>query len=270
MGYWGWRPLVCGMFISTWVVGCTIVAGTSSPTETPSPYPQITLTAGRIPNPTAPPQPPSQSPITVTPNTTAEITPALIVEPPTCYEQRGGDLLCLGRVQNTTSFSVSAAALEVVLSGSSGDTSVIAVIEQQSIPPGAFAPYGAVFAAEEAQGRNLVYARLLHAQQDRSPAALSLAVSEISGAPTGTAGRYLVSAQVANAFDFPILLTAAIITLKDEQQRVIAYRVRRFDLSSASRLEPGGSTLLRIDLFPEASFETADITVYVEGQRAEP
>ena len=25
MGYWGWRPLVFGLFISTWVVGCNIV-----------------------------------------------------------------------------------------------------------------------------------------------------------------------------------------------------------------------------------------------------
>ncbi len=31
MGYWGWRPLIFGIVISTWVVGCNIVPDTTSP-----------------------------------------------------------------------------------------------------------------------------------------------------------------------------------------------------------------------------------------------
>ncbi len=49
MGYWGWRPLVLGIFISAWVVGCSVVPDTASPSLVPSNYPDVTLTVGRLP-----------------------------------------------------------------------------------------------------------------------------------------------------------------------------------------------------------------------------
>ena len=49
MGYWGWRPLVLGIFISAWVVGCSVVPDTASPSLAPSNYPEVTLTVGRLP-----------------------------------------------------------------------------------------------------------------------------------------------------------------------------------------------------------------------------
>lgn len=49
MGYWGWRPLVCGLVISTWVAGCNIATDNSSPSAPPSAYPHVTLTVGRLP-----------------------------------------------------------------------------------------------------------------------------------------------------------------------------------------------------------------------------
>jgi len=49
MGYWGWRPLVFGLFISTWVVGCNIVTDNNVPSAAPSAYPRVTLTVGRLP-----------------------------------------------------------------------------------------------------------------------------------------------------------------------------------------------------------------------------
>ncbi|MEP7292968.1 MAG: LysM domain-containing protein, partial [Chloroflexota bacterium] len=49
MGYWGWRPLICGVFISTWVVGCNIVTDYTAPSAAPSGYPDVTLTVGRLP-----------------------------------------------------------------------------------------------------------------------------------------------------------------------------------------------------------------------------
>ena len=49
MGYWGWRPLVFGLFISTWVVGCNLVTDNNIPSAAPSVYPRVTLTVGRLP-----------------------------------------------------------------------------------------------------------------------------------------------------------------------------------------------------------------------------
>src|SRR4051812_48000194 len=49
MGYWGWRPLVFGLFMSTWVVGCNIVTDNNVPSAAPSAYPRVTLTVGRLP-----------------------------------------------------------------------------------------------------------------------------------------------------------------------------------------------------------------------------
>ena len=49
MGYWGWRPLVFGIFISAWVVGCNVIPDTASPSLAPSNYPDVTLTVGRLP-----------------------------------------------------------------------------------------------------------------------------------------------------------------------------------------------------------------------------
>jgi len=43
MSYWGWRPLICAIFICVWVAGCSLTAE-SAPTLSPTFTPQITLT----------------------------------------------------------------------------------------------------------------------------------------------------------------------------------------------------------------------------------
>ncbi|MFO7322656.1 MAG: FxLYD domain-containing protein [Chloroflexota bacterium] len=54
MGFWGWRPLVIAVFISVWVTGCNIVSD-SAPRLSPTPSPQVTLTARRIATATSTP-----------------------------------------------------------------------------------------------------------------------------------------------------------------------------------------------------------------------
>lgn len=49
MGYWGWRPLVLGLFVSTWIAGCNIATDNTAPSASPSAYPNVTLTVGRLP-----------------------------------------------------------------------------------------------------------------------------------------------------------------------------------------------------------------------------
>jgi LysM repeat protein len=43
VGYWGWRPLIFALFISVWIVGCSITADTA-PTASSTESPRITLT----------------------------------------------------------------------------------------------------------------------------------------------------------------------------------------------------------------------------------
>lgn len=83
MGYWGWRPLMCALFISVWVAGCS-AAPESAPTAPPTLTPQITLIV-RSREPTRSPVPPT---ISVTP--THETADARV---DTYYTVRPGDTL---------------------------------------------------------------------------------------------------------------------------------------------------------------------------------
>lgn len=269
MGYWGWRPLVCGVFISTWVMGCTIVASTSSPNSTPSPYPLITLTEGRLPNPTAPPLPSRFSPVTATPAQTSDENPALVIEPPACYPQRDGSLICLGRVRNTLPIPVSAAELDVVLSGRDGETAVDAVIEQANIPPAAYAPYSVTFTADDLVGRDMVFARLNRFAQEPVATALSLDISAISGALSTTGDRYIVAARVANPYSSALLLDRAVVMLTGEDGQVVGYRVQRLAEIVTAPVDSGSSTSIRVDVFLQTSVSNPTISIYVEGRRVE-
>lgn len=74
MGFWGWRPLVMGVFISVWVVGCNVVAETSTGVS-PSAYPQVTLTVGRFAPPGSAPfeSPPGRTPTRALPTGTPSV-----------------------------------------------------------------------------------------------------------------------------------------------------------------------------------------------------
>lgn len=87
MGYWGWRPLLCGVFISAWVVGCDIVPDTT-PSAAPSSYPSVTLTVGRLPTIGLSPPPTQAVTARVTAEPSASATPA-----PTDYLMQPGDTL---------------------------------------------------------------------------------------------------------------------------------------------------------------------------------
>jgi LysM domain len=66
MGYWGWRPLIFGIFISTWVVGCNMVTDNTLPSMSPSAYPRVTLTVGRMPAARVSAAPPRAAPLALT------------------------------------------------------------------------------------------------------------------------------------------------------------------------------------------------------------
>ena len=85
MGYWGWRPLIFGLVISTWVVGCNMVSDTTSSSTLPSAYPHVTLTVGRLSTARAPTSPTHSAP--------THIRTSAPSATPSAYVIRSGDTL---------------------------------------------------------------------------------------------------------------------------------------------------------------------------------
>src|SRR5829696_2743503 len=104
MGYWGWRPLLCGVFISAWVVSCDIVPDNTDPSAAaPSSYPSVTLTVGRLPTIGLSPPPTPAAPTNVV---TAE--PPAATSEPLSYVIQPGDTLA----EIATRFNLSIEALQ--------------------------------------------------------------------------------------------------------------------------------------------------------------
>lgn len=74
MGHWGWRPLVVSTFLSVWVAGCNLLSDSAASTQTPSPYPLVTLTVGRASR--ASPRAPTAMAATASPALSAPAHPA--------------------------------------------------------------------------------------------------------------------------------------------------------------------------------------------------
>jgi LysM repeat protein len=101
MGHWGWRPLVFGLFISAWVVGCNIVTDNTAPSAAPSISPLVTLTVGRLPTARVSAAPTRAAPSPQPPREASSPTPQEYVVQP-------GDTLAGVAAQ----FSISVTALQ--------------------------------------------------------------------------------------------------------------------------------------------------------------
>lgn len=314
MGYWGWRPLICGLFISSWVVGCNIVTENASPSAPPSAYPNVTLTVGRLPTarvsaaptraaPTraaAPASSPTPARYAVQPgdswtgiaerfdislealqNANREaatltagqllVIPAptllpLLVYPPDCYEIRSNNLLCLGRIDNPLDYPVESVAIEVRLVDDDGAVFVSgrSTIEQESIPPGSFAPYQATFEADASDVAG-IDADLIGAARGVEDRFVTLLIQDLKGEIHD--GRILVSASVYNPGPRDAEILRVFVTLLDGDERIIGYRVVTFD--DIVTLDAGAHLPLSIDLTPQVLEVTPDYSLYVEARPAE-
>lgn len=316
MGYWGWRPLMFGVFISAWVVGCNIVTDNTAPSAAPSAAPLVTLTVGRLPTarvsaaPTraAPsPQPPREasSPTpheyvvqpgdtlagvaahfsisviallsvnpgaaTLTPGQTLLIPAplALRVHAPTCYENRPGSLLCLGRVENPLDIPVENVAVEVRLlrADDSLVTSQRATVEQISIPAGSFAPYQATFSADE-DDFTRADAALISAMSGDLQRFVLLVVEDVEGEVSRADGRVVVRAVIHNPGTQNAELMRVFVTMLDSLGQVVGYRVVPFDAGMI--LDAGANLPLEIELTPQVIDVTPEYTLYVEARAAVP
>ncbi|MEO8397230.1 MAG: hypothetical protein ABI700_29815 [Chloroflexota bacterium] len=271
MGYWGWRPLVFGLFISTWVVGCNIVTDNNAPSAAPSAYPRVTLTVGRLPTAQVSAAPTRAAPTRMlTPQPSESVSPVpslqLLVQPPTCYETHPGNLLCLGQVENPFPFPVEHVALEVRLLQADGSVyrSERSTLEQTAIQSNSFAPYQAAFEADETEFAT-ADADLVSAETGVQDRFVMLLIEDVKGQAID--GQRVVSAVIYNPGPQNAELLRAFVTLLDNLGRVIGYRVVTFD--SGTILPAGAHMPLEIEVTPQISDATPDYILYVEARALE-
>jgi len=183
--------------------------------------------------------------------------------PPTCYETRPGSLLCLGYVQNPLDFPVENVSLDVSLLDAAGAVyqSGQTAVEQASIPPGSFAPYRVVFAAD-ADSYSDTAARVTNAEQGAEDANAVLLIQDLQGELLN--GQVIVSAIIYNPGDQDAEIVRVFVTLLDGARRVIGYRVLTFEPDVI--LDAGANLPLQVELTPQVSDVTPEYTLYVEAR----
>jgi hypothetical protein len=269
MGYWGWRPLVCGVFMSTWITGCTIVASTDAPMGTATPYPPITLISGRLPDPTAPPsggaRPLSLSP--VPPVAAGDLR----VSPPVCYET-GERLVCLGMVSNAGEMTSGRVIVDLLLEGTDDAGEAVALrgaaaIDQTILPAGADAPYS-ISLISRIRPESLTRAQVsLRAGAENIPPLLTtLRVDEVMWHVYDDGLRWQVAGQAVNTGNDAVRPVRLVSVLLDATDRVLGYRV--IALNDMEALPPGAARALTADVFSVARppAEGVRATLHVEGE----
>jgi hypothetical protein len=253
MGWWGWRSLLCGVFFSVWIAGCTIVVETTSGAA-PTAFPSVTLTVGRIiPFSTASP-----------PQAAAVRSDAAVSAPaPSCYPDRFGGVLCLGAIENRGASALALDEAFVIVRLTAGGQTIErrAPFEQRWAVPGGIAPYRAAFSAPPDPGFSPQVEIALPPSSAEPPPAFRLTPLDARAVWNG--GRYQVSAALRNDDARSGLIERAVITLRDQSGRVIGYRVIA---PEAVPLAPGASLPLRIEIIPlmDAPAQTPQLNIYVE------
>lgn len=261
MGYWGWRPLLLCVFVSVFVVGCNIVSE-SAPALSATPSPRVTLTVRRQPLPT-----PTASPTNHTASaavTTAEPHPAgyitdLSLPTPICSETPAGSLLCLGIVRNNGDEGVEQVQVEVQPLGFDGLPlgSLRTSVEQASIPPGAAAPYQALFVLDPRRVAG-ASAQLRSVQ----PQQTQMVTLTVRGARSQfTDGRYIFNATIANELAVDVEAIRLVVTLLDPQDQVAGYRVGML----GGQLAAGAERDVRLEIVPQTSSDSLQLMTYAEG-----
>jgi hypothetical protein len=141
----------------------------------------------------------------------------------------------------------------------------LATVEQAIIPAGGFAPYRAMFdAAWDSFVDGAVTARLYDAAQGTAEGWITLTIEDAEAQPLED-GRIVVMATVYNAGAAPAQVLRAVLTLEDEERRVIGYRVVAFE--PAIVLDAGARLPLRVVVDPQDDGATAEYSLYVEARR---
>jgi LysM repeat protein len=188
----------------------------------------------------------------------------LPLEPPVCYEMPTMRLLCLGRVVNTLDQPVERTAVTVQLLQANGTTLLeqAANIEQALILPGQSAPYRVLFESGW-EGYTGIVTVLRSADTARNVNERFIAPRIENEQGVLENGLYIVSAIVHNLDSLPAQGVRIIVTLYDDDQHVIGYRV----IQLVHSLLGGESLPIQVAVIPQVAEEVMTHTLYVEAWR---
>jgi hypothetical protein len=255
--------LLCGLVL----LGCSALSSRTPTLSVTSPYPPVTLTVYRF---SATPAPAllNNPPLPVTPimlsSAASPPTPSLEADTPACYARPGGALTCTGAIWNRSTQPLTDVRLRVALrpaemtpAQTAGVLAQTALnVEQQYIAPGTFAPYRALFETLPEQTFRAETQVLSAAFTEEET--LPLHIYDETG-QLNSSGQYVLTAQIENSATLPLESLRVIVTLLDDANRVLGYRVQ-----TLPRLEATEQQLLRVQLTPQRQTETIRHTLHIE------
>ncbi len=247
MGYWGLRPLLMCTFVVVLVVACT-------DDNDITPTPDVTLTVH-----------PTNRQMTAAPGlpTTIQMAPKQH-DPITCYATGSDGVLCLGSITNDTQDPLTHIVIRVDIlqdDGTPFDT-IYTTPPQQVIPPGAQAPYRALF--NYADSRSPidyfagVEANVIQAEPTKTSSHTPL--QWIKTNENIEDDLYLLSGVLRNASEQDIYNIRLIATLFDDANRVLGFRVQ--DLP---HIEAGEERAIQFDLMPQATNSAISYKLAIES-----
>jgi hypothetical protein len=290
MRHWGWRPLICLVFISVLVVTLTSCADAPTPTRTVSPtlspFPTLFVRSRATLTPTPSPGLPFQlTSSSATPTASANLpimtsihaelftpTPlAMLVTPPDCYETPPGAVLCMGSIKNEQRSPVVRVVVAVDLFSRDGRLvrTMETLLPQQVLLPGESAPYSVVFEPEP--GRSVgeafggVGATLRRADATMTTDAPPEVAVQLENIVL-KAERYVLTVVVTNSTPNRLDALRVVATVYDEAGRVSGYRV-----ALTGPLDRGESTTLEMEILPQSPPQAVDAmpryTLHAEAVR---
>lgn len=250
MGYWGWRPLVCSLFISVLIISCTSTPNTA-PSPEPTQFPPITLTL-RTAMTLTPSLTPGISLATTTTQSAPQITVSegfqrvptplpIISSPPDCFFTVEAQWLCFGIVENSQPVSITRVIVEIVFTNQFGFPLHVEQISlpQRVIPPQTNAPYHVLIAPNTTlDAISRVDSTIIRAEplSPQSPTLIPLTSSMIT--TEWQDDRFMMQGQISNPTARDAENIQVIVTLYDAIDRVVGYRVMTIENLNADATVP--------------------------------
>ena len=262
---YGWLLLLLCAGIVLLLIACTTFS-TRTPTQNATDFPLVTLTV--VPFATESPQPNSTLPTVLT-QPFSPINQWIATrtglsgsqsDDPTCYTSPNQGFLCLGRVWNQTTETLSNITVRVSLFGDDGDVVAeqIVGLQQRYLPPKTSAPYHAQF---DQVNTTSDYARttieLVHPVE--IPQEQPVHVTGERGVIADT-GRYVLTANLHNTSERLAEHIRLVVMLLDVEERVVGYRVQAVEPIAANT-----ERMVRLEIIPQVMAEDLHHLLHVES-----
>ncbi|MCA9912936.1 MAG: FxLYD domain-containing protein [Anaerolineae bacterium] len=177
------------------------------------------------------------------------------VESPTCYNSPAGQA-CLGRIWNQTQNEIINVTLSLSTSTDPEEQTTIAIL-QQLVVRGDFAPYHLFFAGNHPVDN--FTAQITHSSSN-DKTFTTLAIRHHSG-QFNAAGRFAINATIQNNSDEIISHAQVVVTLLDEQNTIIGYRISQLE----DILPPQAEQEIAVEIIPLIEVEAPSYVIHAEG-----